>query len=50
MPEIDVEIVDTGSPVGGVGEPGLPSTAPAVPNAIFAATGVRLRTMPFGTV
>ncbi len=47
VPEIDVEIVNTGAPIGGVGEPGLPPTAPAVANAIFAASGRRLRKMPF---
>ncbi len=39
VPEIDVEILNTGTPIGGVGEPGLPPTAPAVANAIYAATG-----------
>jgi len=47
VPEINVEIVNTGAPIGGVGEPGLPPTAPAVANAIFAATGKRARKMPF---
>ncbi len=47
VPDIDVEIVNTGAPIGGVGEPGLPPTAPAVANAIFAATGRRLRQTPF---
>jgi len=47
VPEIDVEIVNTGAPIGGVGEPGLPPTAPAVANAIYAATGKRARKMPF---
>ncbi|MEM9524073.1 MAG: molybdopterin cofactor-binding domain-containing protein [Pseudomonadota bacterium] len=50
VPDIDVEIVDTGAPIGGVGEPGLPPTAPAVANAIYAATGRRYRRMPFDQV
>jgi len=50
VPDIDVEIVNTGAPIGGIGEPGLPPTAPAVANAIFAATGRRVRRMPFDTI
>ena len=47
MPQIEVHIVDSGEKSGGVGEPGTPPIAPAVANALFAATGKRLRTLPF---
>jgi isoquinoline 1-oxidoreductase beta subunit len=46
-PEMAVHIVESGATtVGGVGEPGTPPIAPAVANAIFAATGQRLRSLP----
>jgi isoquinoline 1-oxidoreductase beta subunit len=46
-PFISVHIVDSGSSsIGGVGEPGTPPIAPAVANAVFAATGRRLRSLP----
>jgi isoquinoline 1-oxidoreductase beta subunit len=46
-PKIEVHIVDSGiEHLGGVGEPGTPPIAPAVCNAIFAATGKRVRTLP----
>jgi isoquinoline 1-oxidoreductase beta subunit len=46
-PRIEVHIVDSSSPrLGGVGEPGTPPIAPAVANALFAATGQRLRSLP----
>jgi isoquinoline 1-oxidoreductase beta subunit len=48
MPRVHVRIVDSGAPMGGVGEPGTPGVAPAVANAVFALTGQRLRSMPFG--
>lgn len=46
MPKIEVYIVDSSAPMGGVGEPGVPPIAPAVGNAIFAATGKRVRSLP----
>jgi len=45
-PEIIVQILDSDRDPTGVGEPGLPPIAPAVANAVFALTGVRLRRMP----
>ena len=46
-PAMSVHIVASDSPViGGVGEPGTPPIAPAVANAVFAATGQRLRSLP----
>ena len=45
-PDIDVHIIESGGPIGGAGEVGVPAVAPAVVNAIFAATGVRLRELP----
>jgi isoquinoline 1-oxidoreductase beta subunit len=48
MPEVETHIVPSTDTMGGVGEPGVPPVAPAVTNAIFAATGKRLRRLPIG--
>lgn len=45
-PKVAVSIVDIGSPLGGVGEPGIPPLAPALANALFAATQQRIRHLP----
>ena len=46
-PDIEVHLVPDGDvPLGGVGEGGVPALAPAVANAIFAATGKRVRRLP----
>jgi isoquinoline 1-oxidoreductase subunit beta len=46
IPEIEVHIVVSNEALGGIGEPGLPPAAPAVANAVFTATGARLRRLP----
>ncbi len=46
MPKIEVHIVPSTAPPGGVGEPGTPPIAPAVANALFTLTGKRFRKLP----
>jgi isoquinoline 1-oxidoreductase beta subunit len=47
MPKVEVHIVPSLAPPTGIGEPGVPPLAPAVSNAIFAATGKRLNALPW---
>jgi isoquinoline 1-oxidoreductase beta subunit len=49
VPKIEVHIAQNHLKAGGIGEPVFPSVAPAVANAVFRATGVRLRELPFQT-
>jgi isoquinoline 1-oxidoreductase beta subunit len=46
MPELDVHLIESDAAPGGIGEAAVPLVAPALCNAIFAATGKRLRTLP----
>jgi isoquinoline 1-oxidoreductase beta subunit len=47
IPEIEVHIVKSNEAIGGIGEVGVPPAAPAVANAVFNATGARVRRLPF---
>ena len=49
MPKIEVHIMPSSEAPTGVGEPGLPPAAPAVANALFAATGKPIHKLPIGT-
>jgi isoquinoline 1-oxidoreductase subunit beta len=46
-PDVQVYFLQSNASMGGLGEPGVPPTAPALGNAIFAATGTRIRQLPF---
>jgi len=46
---IDVHFIESGAKMGGIGEPGVPPASPALANALFAATGKRIRTLPLMT-
>lgn len=48
-PLIDVHFLDSGAKMGGIGEPGVPPASPALINAIHAASGKRIRTLPVRT-
>ena len=45
-PVIETHVINSGAPVGGAGEPGTPAVAPALANAIYNATGSRVRQLP----
>jgi CO/xanthine dehydrogenase Mo-binding subunit len=46
MPDVEVHILESGAELGGIGEVGTPPIASAVANAVYAATGKRLRKLP----
>ena len=46
MPKVDVHLIQSGAPMGGIGEPATAPIAPAVANAVFALTQKRLRALP----
>ncbi|MCA1444260.1 xanthine dehydrogenase family protein molybdopterin-binding subunit [Ensifer sp. IC4062] len=46
MPRVHVRIVESGAPMGGIGEPGVPGVPPAIANAVSVLVGKRLRSLP----
>jgi isoquinoline 1-oxidoreductase beta subunit len=46
VPNIEVHVVKSGEPPGGIGETGVTAGPPALGNALYAATGIRLRRLP----
>jgi len=46
MPKVEVHLVSSHERPSGIGEPGVPPLAPSIGNAVFAATGKRLRSLP----
>ena len=46
VPDIEVHVIKSNDKIGGIGEPGVPPTAPAVANAVFNAVGARVRRIP----
>jgi isoquinoline 1-oxidoreductase beta subunit len=46
MPQVEVYLVPSSRPPAGIGETAVPLVAPAVVNAVFAATGKRIRKLP----
>lgn len=46
MPRVHTRIIESGAPMGGIGEPATPGVPPAVANAVFALTGQRVRSLP----
>ena len=46
MPVVETVLIESGAKIGGIGESGVPPLAPALTNALFAATGERLRSLP----
>lgn len=50
MPRVHVRVIESGAPMGGIGEPGLPGVGPSVVNALAALTGQRVRGLPLANL